>query len=169
MRLRRLALDAAITAALIAGIFAWQRRGLLPAEGEAAPDVALRDLDGRPVRLADWRGRRVQLHFWATWCRVCRFEHGALNAVHDGLAEGSALLAIVADGEEPERIRAYVREAGIRYPVLLAGAGALDAFRVDRLPTNYFLDAEGRIVGRDVGVQSRWGMKLRLGCARGPE
>ena len=49
--------------------------------GQPAPDFALTDLRGRPVRLADFRGQLVYLDVWASWCKPCRAEAPALRAL----------------------------------------------------------------------------------------
>lgn len=150
---------------ILLGIQWWQRRDLMPADGRPAPQVQLLDLEDRPVSLADFKGMRVQLHFWATWCGVCRMEHGALNAVHDGLGKDQKLVAIVADGQDVEKLKSYIEEQGIRYPVLRADDAALKAFGVKQFPTNYFLSPDGTLSANDVGWSTRWGMRARLsGC-----
>lgn len=164
-RALRIALEIGLVAAVYFGVSAWQGRKLL-GSASPAPAFSLRSLDGEQVALEDLRGKRVLLHFWATWCGVCRQEHGALNAVQAGLGPDEVLLSVVADSEDPASVRRYAAEAGIRYPVLLADAKVVRDYRVGAFPTNYFISRDGRITGHTVGMSTRFGMNARLGCAR---
>ncbi|MEZ4229226.1 MAG: TlpA disulfide reductase family protein [Polyangiaceae bacterium] len=149
------------------GASTWRSHSLLPSDGSVeAPAVQLRTLDGKSFDLRQLRGKRVQLHFWATWCTVCRQEFGALNSVHDDLGDDEAMVSIVADSEDPRALARFVQEHDIRYPVLLGSPDVLRAYQIQAFPTNYYLDAKGRIRGTDVGMSTRWGMSKRIGCAR---
>jgi peroxiredoxin len=164
-RLRRWALDLALVSGLYLAITGWQERHLLDDRIEA-PGFSLRTLSGESVALPDFRGKRVLLHFWATWCGVCRREFGALNAVHAALDADEVLLSVVADSDDPEAVRRVVADEGIAYPVLLGTNDVVAAYRVKAFPTNYFIDANGRISDQTVGMSSRLGLSRRLGCAR---
>lgn len=161
----RWALEIGFVVAMYFGVSAWQERKLID-QRAPAPDFRLTRLDGGSVSLADFRGKRLMIHFWATWCGVCRREHGALNAVQTDLAADEALVSIVADSEDPEAVRRYVSETGIRYPVLLADDEVIRAYRVGAFPTNYFVGPDGTVRGHTVGMSTRWGMETRMGCAR---
>ncbi len=167
-RWQRWAIDLALIAGVLIVAQLWHRRHLVPADGRPAPEVTLRTLDGAPVHLSDYRGKTVQLHFWATWCSVCKVEYGALNALQAGLSDDQALLAIVADGDDPARIKRYIAEHGLTYPVLIGDRAAIEAFGVSSFPTNFWLTPEGTLTGRDVGMTTRWGMRWRMGCSGGP-
>lgn len=155
---------------LLVGVFLvvsrWQTRHHLPRKASPAPDFTLTDLEGNPVRLSDFRGKTVLLHFWATWCGVCRHEVGALNALAKSLGDDEVLLSVVANGRDRDAIARFVAERGVRYPVLLGNEAVLEAYRVTMFPTNYFLDREGRITSSTVGMSSRWSLKARMGCSR---
>lgn len=160
-------LQALVVALIYFAASSWRSASLLPTDGEqTAPELRLQGLDGQQYSLSELRGKRVQLHFWATWCGVCRQEFGALNAVHAGLDSDEVLLSVVADSEDTAALQSFIREHGINYPVLLGNADAIRAYRVEAFPTNYYLDAAGKIRGTDVGLSTRWGMSQRLGCAR---
>lgn len=159
------ALQAALLVAVVWAVSAWQTRSHLGSRA-LAPDFALRDLDGKQVRLADLRGKRVLLHFWATWCGVCKLEPDALNAVHDRLGPDEVLLGVVADSDEPAEVRRFVEEHGVRYPVLLADDAVLAAYRVGAFPTNYFIAPDGTISASTVGLTTRFGMWARMAWAR---
>jgi nifR3 family TIM-barrel protein len=162
---RRWVLEAVVVLSVYAAVSAWQERHLLET-AKLAPDFALPSLGGDEVTLASLRGKRVLVHFWATWCGVCRREFGALNAVQRGLSPDEALISIVADSDDPEEVRRFVAEHHIEYPVLLADARVLRAFRIEGFPTNYFIDAKGRVAGHTIGMATR-GASARGSAAPG--
>ncbi len=164
-RVRRYALEALAVVVIFLLASHFQTRRLLPG-GAPAPELTLRDLDGNVVRLADFRGKRVLLHFWATWCGVCAQEVGALNSAFAALDEDEALVTVVADGDDEAAVRAFMAERGVRYPVLLGNDAVVREFHVSAFPTNYYVTADGRVDSTTVGMSSRWGMQSRLGCAK---
>lgn len=164
-RIRRIALEAVVLVGFFLAMSTWQERHLLQ-RNAPAPNFTLEALDGRPVSLPSLRGKRVLVHFWATWCGVCRREFGALNAVNRGLKSDEALLAVVADADDPDRVRAFVKEQGIEYPVLLGTDAVLRAFRVDTFPTNYYIDGAGVVSAHTIGMSTRVALASRLGCTK---
>jgi cytochrome c biogenesis protein CcmG/thiol:disulfide interchange protein DsbE len=146
-------------------VSAYQGRHLL-GTGTQAPAFTLTSLDGSTVSLESLRGKRTLVHFWATWCGVCRQEFGALNAVSAGLGEDEALVTIVADSDDPEAVRRFVREHALRYPVLLASDDIVRAYKVGAFPTNYYVAPDGKITTRTVGMSSRFTFNTRLALAR---
>jgi thiol-disulfide isomerase/thioredoxin len=125
-----------------------------PAAPGAAPDFALVDLDGRGLRLADFRGRVVLLTFWATWCEPCREEMPAMQALAADLASRGLALVTVNYQETAERIRPFVREIRLDAPVALDGDGAVaQRYRVVGLPATYLIDRRGALVGSILGYR----------------
>ena len=59
---------------------------LRPWSGGATPPLELQDLEGRPHRLRDYRGKVVLINFWATWCEPCREEMPSMNRLRASLA-----------------------------------------------------------------------------------
>lgn len=167
---RRRVLRVLMQVLLALGVFLvvseWQTRRLLPRGVTEAPDFELATLDGQRVRLSDYRGKTVLVHFWATWCGVCRHEVDALNALAENLDDDEVLLTIAADGEDVQAVRRFVSERGAKYPVLLGGEDIVSAYRVTMFPTNYFVNEDGRIAASTVGMSTRWMLRARMGCAR---
>jgi peroxiredoxin len=157
--------QAAVLVAIVVAVSLWQTRHHLGGRAPA-PDFSLRKLDGGEVRLADLRGKRVLVHFWATWCGVCKLEPGALNAVHDRLGPDEVLLSVVADPENEVEVRSFVASHEIRYPVLMGDPGVLRAYRVNAFPTNYFVRPDGTISGSTVGLTTRLGLFARMTWAK---
>jgi peroxiredoxin len=162
---RRWALEIALLVGLYLALTAFQERHLLRRDA-AAPPFELSGLNGQRVSLDSLRGKRVALHFWATWCGVCRREQGALNAVVKGLGPDEAVVAVVADSDDVEKVRHFVASEHIEYPVLLGTSDVLAAYHVEAFPTTYYVDAQGRVGGHTVGMSTRFGIRARMGLLK---
>ncbi len=116
------------------------------------PDVTLPTLDGAEGSLEEWRGTPVLLNFWATWCYPCRTEMPALATVHQ---QGEVVVVGVNLRESAAEAQGFVSEFGIPFPILLDKAGTLsDQLGVIGLPTTFFINREGQIVGSHIGPLS---------------
>lgn len=153
---RRYLLELLIVALAVAALRTWQQWNL--AEGQA-PAFAGQSLAGAPLALADYRGRPLLLHFWATWCPICRWEHAGIAA----LAEDYAVLGVAMQSGDTSEVQAHLARADGRFTVLNDPDGALSRrYGVRSVPTTFILDAEGKIRFREVGYSSAWGLRLRL-------
>ncbi len=126
-----------------------------PEIGRRAPDFTLPDLQGRQVRLADFRGRRaVVLNFWATWCAPCRREMPTLERLARERAAVLVVLGVNLDSGDPAPVRAFIRELGLTFPILLDPERTLLArYRLVGVPTTFVLDRAGVIRYREVGFR----------------
>ncbi|MET1231764.1 MAG: TlpA disulfide reductase family protein [Candidatus Limnocylindrales bacterium] len=110
----------------------------------AAPDFALRDLDGHEVRLADYRGRPLIVNFWASWCLPCRAEFPLLKAARERYADqGLEVLGVVFD-DDAEAARRYMARAGATWPALVDPDDVVAAaYKVVVPPLSFFVDPDG--------------------------
>jgi peroxiredoxin len=93
--------------------------------GPMAPDFDLPAIDGQPVRLSQFRGRFVVVHFAATWCPFCNAELPHLVAL-DKAYKGRGVQVLIVDVKEPKQLVArWAGRAGVAFPVLLDGDGAV--------------------------------------------
>lgn len=118
-----------------------------------APDFTLPTLSGESFRLADLRGKVVLLNFWATWCIPCRTEMPAIEALYQRYKDrGLDVLAVNLDVLSTAGVEAFVKEAGVTFPIILDPSWATArAYRVVALPTTYLIDRAGNVVVREVG------------------
>lgn len=111
-------------------------------EHAIAPTLALSDLSGRPVDLAEQRGRIVFVHFFATWCEPCREELPALQRLAERSIASARVIA-VSVGEPELRVRRFVDAVPMTFPILLdPDRAAARAWRVSDLPTTFVLDRD---------------------------
>ena len=87
---------------------AWGMGERPPAVGTTATDFSLQDLDGRQVRLSDYRGKMVLLNFWATWCKPCTTEMPAMQAAYDKLRDHGLVVLAVNELEDTAKVRQHI-------------------------------------------------------------
>lgn len=115
-------------------------------KGDIAPDFELKNSDGETVRLSDYRGERVLVNFWATWCAPCRAEIPDLQKLHDN--KHVTILAInLTESEKGDGdITDFVEEFKMTFPILMdANSEASAVYQVQAYPTSYMIDSNGRI------------------------
>ena len=126
------------------------------------PGVAGPSLDGTQVSLADYRGKPVLLHFWATWCGVCRAEQGSIDA----LAQTLPVLSIASQSGRVSQVKQYADERAIKARVLVDENNALArSFNIHSYPTTFVLDANGVIRFSEVGYTTELGLRARMWLA----
>lgn len=160
-RLRRFAIDGGLILLVFLAIGAWQTRNLI-ASGTAAPDFTLRDLEGRPHRLAESQGRKVLLYFWAPWCGVCKAVAPNVASVAKSAGDDVEVLSIALSYRSEEDVARVAREHGIPGTVLLGDASVREAYSIDAYPTFYLLGADGTIRHSLVGYSTWLGLRARL-------
>ncbi len=124
------------------------------AVGETPPAVTLEDLDGNPVDLGDYIGRRpVLLEFWATWCPLCEGLMPTLEAAYAEYAdEVEFLIVAVAVNQSQRRVRRHLESHTLPGRVLWDGEGrAVRAFQAPSTSYVVVLDAEGKVVYTGLG------------------
>jgi thiol-disulfide isomerase/thioredoxin len=114
--------------------------------GGEAPALELQDLAGRAHRLGDYRGKVVLVNFWATWCTPCREEMPTIDRLRRSL-EGRPFAVLAVNLAEPlSRIRAFVEEVPVGFPVLRDRDGeTAKAWQTRILPATYLVGPDGRI------------------------
>jgi thiol-disulfide isomerase/thioredoxin len=117
-----------------------------PQAGMQAYDFRLVDLHGNQVWLSDYRGKKVMLNFWASWCGPCRVEIPHMVALYDELHDEPFEIVAVNLREDPDRVQAFVAQMDMRFPILFDPTGQVgSAYFVSGIPTSVFLDEHGVI------------------------
>ncbi len=121
-------------------------------------DFTLTDIEGRRVRLAEYRGRVVIVNFWATWCAPCKTEIPWLNELDARHREQGLVVLGVSVDDAVAKIRPFARSMKMSYPVLV-GAGE-DGFKESfgpllGYPTTLLITRAGEICIRHVGITEK--------------
>ena len=133
--------------------------------GNTAPGFTLKDLDGKTVNLSDYRGRPVLLNFWATWCGPCRGEMADLQVVYEAHKDqGFTVLAVDLE-ENANVVRSFMQSRGLTFLALLDSDGQVGhRYKVEAIPTSFFLDRDGVIRDKQIGSMNR--SRIEAGLAK---
>ena len=138
-----------------------------PLVGKAAPAFTLTNLQGEKVSLASYKGKAVQINFWATWCAPCKIETPWLIELEKQYQpKGFEILGVSFDdldkddpkllAKDKADIAKSVAQWHIPYPVLLDGDSIAKPYGdSDVYPTSFFVDRSGTIVAATFGLTSK--------------
>lgn len=130
-------------------------------QGEAPPINEIGIL-GQDVKLSDFRGRPVLIYFWATWCPVCKLEHGTIES----LAEDYPVLTVASWSNDEEAVKNYFKNASLRQATIDDPAGAIASrYGVSATPSFFIVGPHGQIRFVERGYTSSLGLRLRLWLA----
>ena len=120
---------------------------------EAAPPFLVRDLSGNVVSTAALKGKVVLLNFWATWCGPCREEIPEMIKLQAQYKDTLVVIGASEDEAPPEQVAKFAQKAGINYPVIMSSEQLEREYGgVAALPTTFVINADGRVVQKNVGV-----------------
>ena len=122
-----------------------------------APDFTLQTLDGKTIRLSDFRGKVVILNFWATWCEPCKVEMPWFVELQKQYGPaGLQFLGVAMDDASPRDIAGFAHDVGVNYPILLGKEAVGDAYGgVQFLPETFYIDRRGKLVDRAFRLKGR--------------
>jgi thiol-disulfide isomerase/thioredoxin len=131
--------------------------------GKPAPELKLKDLDGRDVALADLKGKVVFVNFWATWCEPCQEEIPTLIDMQNKYAsKGFTVLGIAMDDEGKSVVAPFVakekydvngQKSLINYPIVIGSDEAADKFGgIMGYPTSFLISRSGKQIVKFQGA-----------------
>lgn len=135
--------------------------------GKPAPDFALRTLDGKLIRLSQFRGETVLVNFWATWCTPCRVEMPWLAAFYDRYrGRGFEIVGVAMDDGDRDKVAEFARDSHVGYTILLKDDAVAASYGGARfLPQSFFVGPDGRVLAHTIGMRSQQNIEADIVAA----
>ena len=110
-----------------------------------APMFDTLDIQGKPQRLADYKGKVVLVNIWATWCQPCRNEMPQLDKLYQSRKASEFVVLGISD-ETIEKQQAFLSQVPVTYPLLTTTPGVPAFYReIAKYPAIFLIDREGRL------------------------
>lgn len=120
--------------------------------GEVAPDFSLFDLEGREVKLADYRDKVVFLNFWATWCKPCKEEMPSMEELYQILKDKDFSMLAVSIDKRQSDIKPFKEELKLTLLILHDRWGSVDRrYKLTGVPETYIIDQNGILAEKIIG------------------
>lgn len=116
-------------------------------------------MNGSEFTIAEFSGKPVLFHFWATWCPICDLEKDSIESIsHD-----YPVISIASWHEEEAEVKAYMLENQLTFPVMLDNSGELaQSFGIKGVPASFILSPNGEIKFVESGYSTELGLRFRL-------
>jgi len=129
----------------------WQQRDVVSGPAPALPGVV-------------WNGQPTLVHFWATWCPVCRAEQSSIESF---AKDYSNTVTIVMQSGDPASVEKFMQEQSLSFAAINDPSGEMSAtWGVHAVPASFIVDGAGRIRFVEIGYTTGIGLRLRRWLAQ---
>ncbi len=121
----------------------------------SVPDFEVLDYNGNKVKLSDFAGRPIVINFWATWCYYCKEEMPDFDKAYKEYPDVVFLMVNATDGvsETVQSAKKYVEDEGYDFDIYFdTTEQALDAYGINSFPSTFFINANGELAARRIGM-----------------
>ena len=154
------ALEICVIILISLALKAWLQRSMI--EG-VPPLIQGTTLSGQPFDMQALKGKPLLVHFWASWCGVCKLEQDSIEAI----SKDHTIITIAMKSGTADEVRHYMQQHQLSFPVINDPEGKITYhFGVRAVPASFIINPAGEIAFREIGYTTNWGLRLRLWLAK---
>ena len=159
MKLPSYTINLLVFVIIVAGIRAWQQRDMVSGTAPALHGITV---SGLPYELPTHPAKPMLVHFWGSWCPICRAEQGTISDI----ARDQNVISVAMQSGKTEEVVRYMQQQGLTFPAINDADGIISrSWGVNALPASFIIGTDGKIRFIEVGYTTSLGLKLRLWLA----
>lgn len=142
---------------VVSNVVSYLRKPAL--QDEALPLNTFQTIDGKQFDFQSYQGEPLLVHFWATWCPVCKMETANIERV----SKKYQVVTIAVQSGSDSEIKAFLEEKEASFAVINDREGELSKrFSVEVFPTTFIYDGKGKLIFSEVGYSTTAGLLARM-------
>ena len=135
---------------------AWVQRDVVSG---IAPNIQAIALNGQVIDLHKIKEKPILLHFWATWCPVCKLEQSSI----ENISKDHRLISIAMQSGTNQELKQFMQEEKLSFDVINDQFGLISKkYNVRGVPATFIINKENQIKFIEIGYTTEIGMRLRL-------
>lgn len=116
-------------------------------------DFKAKDLNGNPIVLSEYKGKKIFINFWSASIRPCKKEMADIEALYNETKGTDLVILSVNAADAEDKARAFVDGKGYSFPIILDNDGKITKqYNVVGIPTSFFIDKDGYLDDMAIGA-----------------
>jgi len=152
----RLIIELTLILVILFAVRFWVQRDVISG---IAPNISAFMLDSRHFDLYQNKSRPILVHFWATWCPVCKLEQSNI----ENIAKNHPVITIAMQSGSDHELNQFMQEEKLSFNVINDESGALSRkYAIRGVPVSFIINKENKIEFTEVGYTTELGLRMRL-------
>jgi len=121
---------------------------------QTLPSFSVLDAKGNKLDLQQFKGKKVFVNLWATWCPPCRAEMPSIDKLYQSADKAGVQFVMLSLDNDFETAKAFVQKAGYSLPVFYPAGDLPQLFTVEGIPTTFIFDEQGQLIAQHEGSEN---------------
>jgi len=115
------------------------------------PNMQLEDAAGQSHSLQNFKGKKVFVNLWASWCPPCKAEMPSIEKLYKSVSADKAAFVLLALDDKFETSKNYIKSAKLDLPIYFAQGDLPKLFEVEGIPATFVFDENGNLIQQIIG------------------
>jgi thiol-disulfide isomerase/thioredoxin len=121
---------------------------------ETLPSFSIVDAGGRIQNLQSYRGKKLFVNLWATWCPPCRAEMPSIEKLYEAAHKENTQFVLLSLDNDFETAKKYIQANGLKLPIYFPAGDLPELFAVNGIPTTFIFNEAGELIERREGSEN---------------